>query len=112
MATAFDLRPTGGNPERIAAELGSLGSVTLVALRGDEGLTTCFTYEGRARVHIAIETGGAAAVRPERIAGDWTTFTLRDALGSERKVRGLVTEAEVEIHDLTGGRLGAAEASI
>lgn len=88
------------NRERIAVELGSLGSVQLVSLTGEEALSTLFAYEGRARVPLAPFRGGAGNLRPEKVVGDVTTITVRDRWGSERRVTGLVSEAEVLPHDV------------
>jgi len=89
-----------GNRERAEAELGSLGAVKLVALRGEEELSTLFSFEARARVPVSPLRGGAGGIKPERVVGDWTTITIRDFWGSERVIRGLCSDAEVEIHDV------------
>ncbi len=87
-------------PERISVELGSLGQVLLLSLKGEERLSTLFRFEGHARVPVSAARGGSGAVVPERVAGDRTTLTLRDLWGSERTVQGLVSEAEVSVHEV------------
>ncbi|MBL8743616.1 MAG: hypothetical protein JNK04_21045, partial [Myxococcales bacterium] len=101
MATNIDISSViQGNRERVEAELGSLGSVKVLALRGEEELSTLFAFEGRARVPLAAARGGAGGIKPERVVGDWTTITIRDFWGSERVIRGLCADADVEVHDV------------
>ncbi|MBK6514382.1 MAG: type VI secretion system tip protein VgrG [Polyangiaceae bacterium] len=90
----------GAPKERVEASLGSLGAVALVSLKGEEGLSTLFTFEGRARVPVSPLRGGAGAVKPDRVVGDVTTITIRDVWGSERTITGVVSEAEVLPHDM------------
>ena len=88
------------NADKMAVDLGSLGQVRLISLTGTEALSTLFTYEGRVHTPVLGARGGDGPIRPERIAADIATVTLRDAWGGQRRVRGLVSEAEVEVHDV------------
>ncbi len=91
---------SGDNADKMEVDLGSLGNVRLISLTGREALSTLFTYEGRVHTPVLGARGGDGPIKPERIAADIATVTLRDAWGSQRKVRGLVAEAEVEVHDV------------
>lgn len=101
MANSIDLSSViQDNRERAEVELGSLGAVKLLALRGEEELSTLFSFEGRARVPLSALRGGAGGIKPERVVGDWTSLTIRDFWGSERVIRGLCSDADVEVHDV------------
>lgn len=89
-----------GNRERVELELGSLGKVRPSAIAAEEGLSWLFTVRGEARVALSAFRGGSGKLEPERIVGDAATVTIRDGWGSERKIHGLVAEAEVEPHDV------------
>ncbi|HTJ84998.1 MAG TPA: type VI secretion system tip protein TssI/VgrG, partial [Polyangiaceae bacterium] len=76
------------------------GAVSLTSIRGDEELSTLFTYVGEARVPLAPLRGGSGQLRPEKVVGDVASITFRDFWGSERTITGLVSDAEVQPFDV------------
>ncbi len=87
-------------PERIEVTLGTAGLVRALSLRGEEELSSLFRVEGTARLALAPLRSGATSLVPEDVVGDLATIVLRDVWGGERRITGVIAEADVEPHDV------------
>ena len=79
------------NPERVSIEVGG-ASYEVHALKGEERLSSLF------KIEVECSLTGAPPPLPSLIGQD-VSITLRDGLGHERAIAGLVSSAKVRVFD-------------